>query len=414
MERRVRAAAGTELDDVQGRPHLEVPAAAQPEVPERRPVRREGRGRSAHDHRQAGRQRRLLVAHEERQGDRQDDGHHHPGTPYATPVRRQHGLLGDLQPEGAREAQERLRQQGRRRTGPFKLVEFVPGSHSTSSAGTSTPAPEARASSRTRARRISTASSSSSCRSRRAAPRSCSPTTSMRCSARRRRTSRTSRATPTSRRSSTRNGACTSSASTSRTRRPASARPRCARRSRWRSTATRSARRSSSACVPCYTLVNPAFPWYDKASEKAHPYNPEKAKSMLAKAGHPKISFTTIVEADKTEQVLAQSVQAMLAKVGVNMKLEVHGADWFTVVPKSAAYITHDIGRTCSTPRCSGRARPTSRRRTATSLTSSSRRSTRRTRRGNPRRTPLPWPRPRARRRRCSRISCPSFRSSRR
>jgi peptide/nickel transport system substrate-binding protein len=95
--------------------------------------------------------------------------------------------------------------------------------------------------------------------------------------------------------------------------------------------------------VPCYTLVNPAFPWYDKASEKAHPYDPEKAKSMLAKAGHPKISFTTIVEADKTEQTLAQSVQDMLAKVGVNMKLEVHGADWFTVVPKSAAYITHDI-----------------------------------------------------------------------
>ena len=95
--------------------------------------------------------------------------------------------------------------------------------------------------------------------------------------------------------------------------------------------------------VPCYTLVNPAFPWYDKASEKAHPYDPEKAKSMLAKAGHPKVSFTTIVEAEKTEQVLAQSVQAMLAKVGVNMKLEVHGADWFTVVPKLRRVHHHDI-----------------------------------------------------------------------
>ncbi|MDX6619917.1 MAG: peptide/nickel transport system substrate-binding protein [Gaiellales bacterium] len=95
--------------------------------------------------------------------------------------------------------------------------------------------------------------------------------------------------------------------------------------------------------VPVYTLVPPAFPWYVKATEKAHPYDPEKAKSMLATAGHPKITFTTIVEADKTEQVLAQSVQAMLAKVGVDMKLEVHGADWFTVVPKSNAYITHDI-----------------------------------------------------------------------
>jgi peptide/nickel transport system substrate-binding protein len=95
--------------------------------------------------------------------------------------------------------------------------------------------------------------------------------------------------------------------------------------------------------VPVYTLVPPAFPWYDKSVEDMHPYDPEKAKSLLAAAGHPKISFTAIVETEKTEQVVAQSMQEMLAKVGVNMQLQVHGADWFTIVGKSDAYIVHDI-----------------------------------------------------------------------
>jgi peptide/nickel transport system substrate-binding protein len=95
--------------------------------------------------------------------------------------------------------------------------------------------------------------------------------------------------------------------------------------------------------VPVYTLVPPAFPWYDKSVEDLHPYDPEKAKSLLASAGFPKISFTSIVETEKTEQVVAQSIQEMLAKVGVNMQLQVHGADWFTVVGASDAYIVHDV-----------------------------------------------------------------------
>ncbi len=42
---------------------------------------------------------------------------------------------------------------------------------------------------------------------------------------------------------------------------------------------------------------------------------------MLKAAGHPNITFTSIMETEKTEQTIAQSMQAMLADVGVTMKL---------------------------------------------------------------------------------------------
>ena len=95
--------------------------------------------------------------------------------------------------------------------------------------------------------------------------------------------------------------------------------------------------------VPAYTLVPPAFPWYVDSVKDAHPYDPEKAKSMLAAAGHPNITFTSIMETEKTEQTIAQSIQAMLKDVGVTMNLTVHGADYYEVVGKSDAYIVHDL-----------------------------------------------------------------------
>lgn len=95
--------------------------------------------------------------------------------------------------------------------------------------------------------------------------------------------------------------------------------------------------------VPTYTLVPPAFPWYEKSVETMYPYDPEKAKSLLRSAGHSKITFTAIVETEKIEQVVVQAVQEMLAQVGVTMNLQVHGADWFTVVPKSDAYTLHNV-----------------------------------------------------------------------
>ena len=63
------------------------------------------------------------------------------------------------------------------------------------------------------------------------------------------------------------------------------------------------------------------------------------------------------METEKTEQTIAQSMQAMLKDVGVDHEPPVHGADYYEVVGKSDAYIVHDSGRTSLTRRFFGRAR---------------------------------------------------------
>jgi peptide/nickel transport system substrate-binding protein len=78
--------------------------------------------------------------------------------------------------------------------------------------------------------------------------------------------------------------------------------------------------------VPAYTIVNPAWPYYDPAVEQFNQYDPEKAKSLL---GGATISFECIVEADETEKLVAQAVQEMLKDIGVEMKLTPYGADYF-------------------------------------------------------------------------------------
>jgi peptide/nickel transport system substrate-binding protein len=78
--------------------------------------------------------------------------------------------------------------------------------------------------------------------------------------------------------------------------------------------------------VPAYTIVNPAWPYYDAAVEQFNQFDPEKAKSLL---GGKTISFECIVEADETEKLVAQAVQAMLKDVGVEMKIKALGADYF-------------------------------------------------------------------------------------
>jgi peptide/nickel transport system substrate-binding protein len=78
--------------------------------------------------------------------------------------------------------------------------------------------------------------------------------------------------------------------------------------------------------LPAYTIVNQAWPYYDSSVEEFNQFDPGKAKQLL---GGRSLSFECIVEADKTEQLVAQAVQAMLKDVGVDMKLKSYGADYF-------------------------------------------------------------------------------------
>jgi ABC-type transport system substrate-binding protein len=94
--------------------------------------------------------------------------------------------------------------------------------------------------------------------------------------------------------------------------------------------------------VPSYTLVPSAWPYYEPSVKRFGTFDPEHSKALLDAAGWKasgggtrskngkKLSFKIIVEADKTEQQIAQAVQQMLKKVGVDMSFTAYGADYFT------------------------------------------------------------------------------------
>jgi peptide/nickel transport system substrate-binding protein len=93
--------------------------------------------------------------------------------------------------------------------------------------------------------------------------------------------------------------------------------------------------------VPSFSIVQPAWPYYDPGVEPYGEFDPEMSKSLLDQAGWTvgsdgirqkngqKLSFQAIVEGDKLEQLIAQAVQQMLKDIGVDMSLKVYGADFF-------------------------------------------------------------------------------------
>jgi ABC-type transport system substrate-binding protein len=77
------------------------------------------------------------------------------------------------------------------------------------------------------------------------------------------------------------------------------------------------------AYVPNDGVLPPGMPgWVN--SKEPYPYNPKKAKELLAQAGygpkHP-LSFPYYIPNDSTDQAIAQYLQASWAKVGVNISI---------------------------------------------------------------------------------------------
>lgn len=94
--------------------------------------------------------------------------------------------------------------------------------------------------------------------------------------------------------------------------------------------------------TPSYTIVPPAFPYYDPAVEQFGTFDTELAASLLDEAGWTvggdgirekngtKLSFEAVTEAyDATEGLIAQAVQEMLKNVGIDMQLKPTN-DYFT------------------------------------------------------------------------------------
>ena len=69
-------------------------------------------------------------------------------------------------------------------------------------------------------------------------------------------------------------------------------------------------------------MLPPLMPGYDPAM-KPYPYDPEKAKALLAEAGYPNRFETTYTTLQTEISVkVAQSIQADLAKVGVKVRIQ--------------------------------------------------------------------------------------------
>ena len=93
--------------------------------------------------------------------------------------------------------------------------------------------------------------------------------------------------------------------------------------------------------VPAYTIAHSGWLYYEPACAKYGKYDPNLAKRLLDAAGWKtssggirekngkKLSFTIIVEVEKTEQQVAQAVQAMFRKIGIDMQFKALGADYF-------------------------------------------------------------------------------------
>jgi ABC-type transport system substrate-binding protein len=79
---------------------------------------------------------------------------------------------------------------------------------------------------------------------------------------------------------------------------------------------------ANGLAVPAHGPLPPGMLGYD-STRKPYPYDPERARQLLAEAGYPDgFEVTYSVVQDEWGEKIAQSIQADLAKVGVKMKIQ--------------------------------------------------------------------------------------------
>lgn len=86
---------------------------------------------------------------------------------------------------------------------------------------------------------------------------------------------------------------------------------------------------------PSYGPLSPSIWGFDRSLSYAYPYNPEKAKKLLAEAGYPNGFECTIWTDPRTERKsITELVQAYLAQIGVIANIEI--LEWSTFIPATA------------------------------------------------------------------------------
>ena len=86
---------------------------------------------------------------------------------------------------------------------------------------------------------------------------------------------------------------------------------------------------SAKATVQLFAQSSPV---YDAALEKIYPYDPKKAKALLAEAGHKNgIDITQLLLNTTEYKQLGEALQAMLAESGIRVKFDVVDASQFNL-----------------------------------------------------------------------------------
>jgi peptide/nickel transport system substrate-binding protein len=75
-------------------------------------------------------------------------------------------------------------------------------------------------------------------------------------------------------------------------------------------------------------MAAPGWDSYDSALDQAYPYNPAKAKQLLAAAGYPNgFTLSVVSVAAVGQNLLAQALEGQLAQVGITLKLDITTTD---------------------------------------------------------------------------------------
>jgi len=86
------------------------------------------------------------------------------------------------------------------------------------------------------------------------------------------------------------------------------------------------------ASKPSAQLFATSSPWYDPELEKMYPYDPDKARKLVAEAGYPKgVDINWLLLNTNEYRQMAEAVQAMLAEVGIRVKFDAVDVSQYTL-----------------------------------------------------------------------------------